>query len=140
DRLQGTTRGIDRIRGDGVRLLARDDHEAPGAIDAESPRLFFGGRAADVDELAGRRVDAEGSDRAAGALGGVQKLPVRREMQVRSPDIVAAVAGTGAGDPDPPRGSAGANRPVRRHPGTQPDSGRIPLLCIRPKAGTVSSS
>src|SRR6267378_1713672 len=92
DRHQAAVRLDDRIRGDRFRFLAGDDHEAPRGIDAEAARLLLGGSAAEVSEAAGVGVDAEGADRAAGALRGVQEFPVRREVQVGGPDVVVGIA------------------------------------------------
>src|SRR6266404_6150181 len=100
DRHQAAVRLDDRIRGDRFRFLAGDDHEASRGIDAEAARLLLGGSAAEVGEAAGGGVDAEGADRAAGALRGVQEFPVRREMQVGSPDVVAGIAYRRAGSAD----------------------------------------
>src|SRR5262245_8246065 len=92
DQLQGAAGGVDRVGGEGVRLLTGDDHVAPGGVDAEAARLLFRGRAAKPGELAGGGVDAESADRVAGALGCVEEFPVRRQVQVGRPDVVAAVA------------------------------------------------
>src|SRR2546427_4081400 len=82
DRHQAAVRLDDRIRGDGFRFLAGDDHEASRGVDAEAARLLLRGGAAEVGEVAGSGVDAECADRAAGALRGVQEFPVWREVQV----------------------------------------------------------
>src|SRR5262245_22917453 len=92
DQLQGAAGGVDRVGGEGVRLLTGDDHVAPGGVDAEAARLLFRGRAAEPGEIAGGGVHAEGADRVAGALGRVEEFPVRRQVQVGRPDVVAAVA------------------------------------------------
>src|SRR5437879_2237520 len=89
---QAAVRLNDRIRGDRFRFLAGDDHEASRGIDAEAARLLLGRSAAEVSEAAGGGVDAEGADRAAGALRGVQEFPVWREVQVGGPDVVAGIA------------------------------------------------
>jgi len=57
DRLQGAGRGVDRIGGERVRLLAGDDHVAPGGIDPEAARLFLRGGATEPGELAGGAVE-----------------------------------------------------------------------------------
>src|SRR6267142_3157404 len=92
DRHEAAVRLNDRIRGDRFRFLAGDDHEAPRGIDAEAARLLLGGSAAEVSEVAGSGVDAEGADRAAGALRGVQEFPVWRQVQVGGPDVVVGIA------------------------------------------------
>src|SRR5438445_12710612 len=82
DRHQAAVRLDDRIRGDGFRFLAGDDHEASSGIDAEAARLLLGGGATEAGEAAGSGGAAECADRAAGALRGVQEFPVWREVQV----------------------------------------------------------
>src|SRR6266850_7991964 len=92
DRLQLAARRVDGIRREGLRLVAGDDHEAPGGIDAEAARLLLGGSAGEVGERARGGIDAEGADRAAGALRGVQEPAVRSEVQVGGPDVVVGVS------------------------------------------------
>src|SRR5437016_10803021 len=92
DRIQRAARRVDGVCGEGLRLLAGDDHESSGGIDLEAARLFLGGGAAKIGELAGRVIDAEGADAVAGALRGVQELSVRGEVQVGGPDVVVGVA------------------------------------------------
>src|SRR6267143_1388499 len=123
DRHQAAVRLDDRIRGDRFRFLAGDDHEAPRGIDAEAARLLLGGSAAEVGEAAGVGVDAEGADRAAGALRGVQEFPVRREVQVGGPDVVAGIAYRRAGSADRAARSAGTELAVWRQ-----SAGRAQLL------------
>src|SRR6267378_5974434 len=114
DRHQAAVRLNDRIRGDRIRFLAGDDHEAAGGIDAEAARLLLGGSAAEVGEVAGGGVDAEGADRAAGALRGVEEPAVRREVQVGGPDVVAGIAYRRAGSADRAARSAGTELAVGR--------------------------
>src|SRR5262252_3741690 len=69
DRLQGAAFRVDRVRRDGVRLLAGYDDEAAGRIDGEAARLFLSRRAAEIRELSACGIDAERAERARGALG-----------------------------------------------------------------------
>src|SRR3954464_13329018 len=90
--LQRARLGIDRIAGDRVRLLARHDGELAARIDGKSARLLLGRRARHVSQLAGRAVDLEAPERARRALGRIEELAVRRQMQVGRPDVVRRVA------------------------------------------------
>src|SRR5882672_1362751 len=77
---EGAARLVDRVHRERLGFLARGDQVAAGRADGEAARLLFGRRAAEVGQLAARRIDAEPAERAAGALRGVQELAVRREV------------------------------------------------------------
>src|SRR5437016_9612856 len=74
DRLERAARRVDGIGGEGLRLLARDDHESSGGIDLEAARLFLGGGAAKVGELAGRLIDGGGLESGQWARAGGTQL------------------------------------------------------------------
>src|SRR5205085_11393161 len=90
DQLERAGAVVDRVRRNGRRKLARDDEVAPGRVDREATRLLLGRRASEVGELF--TFDAQRIDRAASALGGVEEPAIRREVQVRRPDVVVDVA------------------------------------------------
>src|SRR6266542_6938040 len=92
ERLERAGGPVDLVDRDRIRLLAAHHHVAALGIDAEPARLLLGRRAREIGQLAGGGVDAERPDRAAGALRGVQELAVRRDVQVRGPDVVRRVA------------------------------------------------
>src|SRR6266850_5709851 len=115
-RAAGRVDGVDR---DGFRFLAGHDHGAALGIDGEAARLILGRRAREIRQLAGGRIHAERAERAAGPLGGVEELAVRREVQVGRPYVVVYIApwrGTwGAGD----KLGVGRQRRGRAHFGQQ---------------------
>src|SRR6266446_3508971 len=122
DRLQRAGLGVDRVGRDRVRLLAGDDYKAAGRVDIETAGLLLGRRASEIGELSARGIDAEGAERARRALRGVEKAAVRREMKIRSPDVVVgvprglvrALGVRGSADVDATVGSANANLLIQR--------------------------
>jgi D-alanyl-D-alanine carboxypeptidase/D-alanyl-D-alanine-endopeptidase (penicillin-binding protein 4) len=107
DRLERTALGIDRVRRDCVRLLAGNNNEAAGRVDAEAAGLFLGWRASKIGELSALGFDAERAERARRTLGGIEKAAVRRKAKIRSPDVIVRV----------PRGRAGRSDCAARHAG-----------------------
>ena len=81
----------------------------PAGSMAKPRGCFSVGVLADEGELAGRAIDAEAADRARGALGRIEELAVRRQVQVRRPDVVRGVARrlVAPGAPTAPRGAPG---------------------------------
>src|SRR5215467_5624273 len=93
EQLERAGRLVDRVRRERVGLLSDRDQVSAFGIDRKASRLLLGRRAPEVGELARRAIDAEATERAAGPLGHIQELAVRRHVNVGRPDIVVRVAG-----------------------------------------------
>ena len=83
DRLQRASGGVDCVRRNHIRQLARHDDEAAGRVDIEAAGLLLRRRTSDVSEFSARGIDAKGRERARCALRGVEKVTVRCEVKSR---------------------------------------------------------
>src|SRR5262245_4081887 len=77
-------------------MLTHGQQVASGWIDREPPRLLLSRHAADRREGAAGRVDAEGGQRARGALRGVDESAVRGGVEVGGRRLALEPRGQGA--------------------------------------------